>query len=60
MFREKIDCFKCLHFYITRDKFFPKGCEAIGFKSERMPSIVVYEASGTACLRFSREEAPTD
>jgi hypothetical protein len=56
MFREKIDCFKCRHFYITWDKSFPKGCEAIGFKSEKMPSAVVYEASGTACLRFAKKE----
>jgi hypothetical protein len=60
MFREKIDCFKCRHFYITWDKSFPKGCEAIGFKSEKMPSVVVYEASGIACLRFAKEEAPAE
>jgi hypothetical protein len=60
MFREKIACFKCRHFYITWDKSFPKGCEAIGLKSEKMPSIVVYEASGTACLRFAKKAAPAE
>jgi hypothetical protein len=56
MLWKRIDCFNCRHFYITWDKSFPKGCEAIGFKSEKMPSVVVYEASGTACLRFAKKE----
>ncbi|MCX5909229.1 MAG: uracil-DNA glycosylase [Deltaproteobacteria bacterium] len=56
MSRGKIYCFKCQHFYITWDKSFPRGCKAMGFKSKKMPSIVVYEASGTVCLRFSKKE----
>jgi len=60
MFREKIGCLKCRHFYVTWDKSFPKGFEAMRFKLGKMPSFVVYEASGTACLRFAKKEAPAE
>jgi hypothetical protein len=56
MSREKIDCFQCKHFYITWDKLFPKGCKAMRFKSEKMPAVVVYQASGIACLLFQKKE----
>jgi hypothetical protein len=45
-------CMKCIHFYITWDKNFPKGCRAMGFKCHEMPSKMVYQASGVECLRF--------
>jgi hypothetical protein len=43
---------QCIHFYITWDKNYSKGCRAMGFKCHEMPSVMVYKASGVECLRF--------
>jgi len=51
-----IDCFQCKHFYITWDQSNPKGCNAFGFKTRRMPSHVVFESSGEPCLKFSPKQ----
>ncbi len=51
----RIDCFKCKLFYITWDNRFPYGCKAMNFKSRVMPSIEVYKASGTRCLKFDKK-----
>lgn len=53
---EKINCFKCRHFYITWDTAFPNGCKAMGFKSKNMPSVDVYRSSKMPCLRFEAKE----
>lgn len=55
--KKVINCGKCVHFYITWDKHFPKGCKAMGFKSVEMPSIMVYKSSGVDCLRFEQKQA---
>ncbi|MBI5641971.1 MAG: uracil-DNA glycosylase [Deltaproteobacteria bacterium] len=49
---ERIDCFKCKHYYVTWDEYFPRGCKALSFKSREMPSGVVYNSSGLECQRF--------
>lgn len=49
----KIECRKCKHFYITWDKDNPYGCRAMYFKTSRTPSDVVFESSGTICLKFT-------
>jgi hypothetical protein len=50
--RNRIDCFKCTHFYITWDKRFSKGCKALDFKTNRLPSRVVFDNSGLECQLF--------
>lgn len=50
--KKSIDCMKCMHFYITWDKNYSKGCRSMGFKCNEMPSAVVYKTSGVECLRF--------
>jgi len=52
---EHIDCFTCKYFYITWDKHFPYGCNALGFKSKSMPSAEVFKASNTECLKYERK-----
>ncbi len=47
-----VNCFNCMHFIITWDDRFPRGCKAMDFKSRHMPSVAVYEASGMACIKF--------
>ncbi|NPV92116.1 MAG: uracil-DNA glycosylase [Firmicutes bacterium] len=53
---EKVNCFKCRHFYITWDRSFPRGCSAIGFKGREIPSLVVMNASGMACQYFESKD----
>jgi hypothetical protein len=48
-----IDCFQCEHFFVTWDASKPRGCNAFGFKTTKLPSIVVFENSGEECLKFS-------
>ena len=50
--KDKINCFHCVHFFVTWDEKFPRGCRAMDFKSRKMPSIAVFEASGMPCVRF--------
>ncbi len=45
-------CRKCKNFYITYDPAKPYGCRAMGFKSRRQPSLVVYETSGIICQLY--------
>ena len=48
----KIDCMKCKYFFITWDKNSPRGCRFFNFKSRQIPSTVVLQSSGSACLKF--------
>jgi hypothetical protein len=48
----QIDCFKCRHFYVTWQQNFPRGCRAFEFKTQRIPSEVILESSGSPCLKF--------
>lgn len=48
----KIDCFKCHYFRVTWDQNNPRGCEAYGFKTKQIPSLVVKQSSGMDCLKF--------
>ena len=50
--KDKTNCFHCVHFFVTWDEKFPRGCRAMDFKSRKMPSIAVFEASGMPCVRF--------
>jgi hypothetical protein len=45
----------CQHFFVTWDAQQPRGCRAYGFKSNDLPSDVVYASSGAACQLFERK-----
>jgi len=50
------DCNSCIHYYITHDAHFRYGCRALDFKSQRLPILVVVEASGQPCHYFQKKE----
>jgi hypothetical protein len=50
---EKINCFKCKHFYITWDKNFPNGCKAFGFKAKQLPADIVRQSDNNPCMAFT-------
>lgn len=56
MNNKKVNCFKCEYYYVTWDPNFPRGCRAFAFKTARIPSAQVYQASGEHCLRFKKRE----
>jgi hypothetical protein len=53
--KKNIACHKCKHFHVTWDKDFPNGYKAMGFKSRDVPSIVVHQCSGMACLQYEQK-----
>jgi len=52
----KTDCHKCKFYYVTWDKNFPHGCNAMGFKSKNIPSIEVYKNSSFMECQFYNEK----
>ncbi len=48
----KVNCHQCVHYYITWDPSRPYGCRRMGFKTRRLPSIVVKQNSGMECQSF--------
>ncbi|MGH4051738.1 MAG: uracil-DNA glycosylase [Clostridium sp.] len=53
MASEGINCSKCIHYYITWDSSFPRGCKLYGFKTKNIPSILVKQSSGISCGNFT-------
>jgi len=49
------DCFKCTFFYVTWDPHHPNGCRAMGFKTKRLPSVVVFQSSGKPCRLYKEK-----
>ncbi|RLB41640.1 MAG: uracil-DNA glycosylase [Deltaproteobacteria bacterium] len=52
---KKVSCFTCRHFYITHRPPHAYGCKAMGFKSSRLPSHVVFSTSGIPCQAYSKK-----
>lgn len=52
-------CIPCTHFFVTWDRCFPYGCKALGFRSKKRPSLVVYESSGMECQYFKAKKRET-
>jgi len=49
---KRINCRRCVHYFVTWEKNKPHGCKAYGFKSPQIPSIVVFQSSGVECSLF--------
>lgn len=56
MTNEKINCQKCIYFYVTWDPSYPKGCKLYGFKSMNLPYILVKQSTGLPCDKFTQRE----
>jgi len=50
--RTHVSCRRCKHFQISWDPRAPYSCAALGFKSQQMPSLVVFQSSGLECQAF--------
>jgi hypothetical protein len=49
---KKINCRRCEHYFVTWEAKRPHGCRAYGFKSQYIPSLVVFQSSGSDCTMF--------
>ncbi len=49
---KRINCRRCEFYFVTWEKGKPHGCRAYGFKSPQIPSLVVFQSSGTDCSLF--------
>ena len=54
---EEPHCSKCRYYHITWEKTRPRGCQAYGFATPRLPSQVVQETTGKKCLAFSPKKS---
>jgi hypothetical protein len=54
--RDKPDCNRCEHFYVTWDAAFPYGCKGFQMKSKRNPASSVLHVSGTNCMLFAKKK----
>jgi len=60
MVNNRISCHKCKYYYVTWEKKHPHGCRAMGFKSKIMPSLVVFQSSGSSCKYYSPKKKDID
>jgi hypothetical protein len=47
-------CVLCVHFYVTWDRTFPRGCRAFDIKAQTYPSVLVERESGAPCHAYAR------
>ncbi|MAC82805.1 MAG: uracil-DNA glycosylase [Arcobacter sp.] len=52
----RIVCQKCIYYYVTWEQGKPHGCNAYGFKSQQIPSVVVKSSSKTDCNFFKQKQ----
>ena len=53
---ERIICQKCVHYYVTWETVKPHGCNAYGFKSQVIPSVVVKNSSKMDCNFYKQKQ----
>ena len=56
MDHQRINCRKCVYFYITWDVKFPNGCRLFKVKSRQAPSVIVYQSTGATCRNFHEKD----
>jgi len=53
----RIDCHKCIFYYVTWNPNFPHGCRGMVFKSRRYPINEVRSImNGKGCLLFTEKK----
>ena len=54
---KRINCRHCEYYFVTWEPLKPHGCRSYGFKSAQIPSLVVFQSSGTPCSLFRQKAA---
>ncbi|DAB27527.1 MAG TPA: uracil-DNA glycosylase [Sulfurimonas sp. UBA10385] len=55
---KRINCRRCEYYFVTWEASKPHGCKAYGFKSAQIPSIVVFQSSGSDCNMYKEKNFP--
>ncbi|MCM8526189.1 MAG: hypothetical protein NE327_06705 [Lentisphaeraceae bacterium] len=45
-------CIKCVHYYVTYDTAYPRGCKLFEVKSRMMPTYAFLKSTGQHCPAF--------
>ena len=53
--RQQVLCGRCEFFFVTHNRFRPWGCSKFGFKSQTLPSQVVFSTTGINCAYFKKK-----
>ena len=53
---KRIVCQKCTYYHVTWEQGKPHGCNAYGFKSQLIPSIVVKNSSKMDCSFYKQKQ----
>jgi hypothetical protein len=48
------NCLQCRHFHVSWDPRFPRACSVFNIKSRKLPSHVVFQATGKHCPVFEK------
>lgn len=54
--RVPVICGRCEFFFVTYNKYKPWGCSRFGFKSQALPSQVIFSTTGTNCAYFKKKD----
>ena len=52
---KRINCRRCEYYFVTWKPKQPHGCKAYGFKSPQIPSLTVFQSSGSECTMFKEK-----
>ena len=52
---KRINCRRCEYYFVTWKPKHPHGCKAYGFKSPQIPSLTVFQSSGSECTMFKEK-----
>ncbi len=52
---KRINCLKCIYYYVTWDSTHPRGCKYFKFKTKEMPSLTVKKSSGHPCKAYTEK-----
>ena len=52
---KRINCRRCEYYFVTWKPQHPHGCKAYGFKSPIIPSLTVFQSSGSECGMFKEK-----
>ena len=56
MEQKRIICQKCINYYVTWKQSKPHGCNAYGFESQQIPSLVVKRSSKMDCSFYKQKQ----
>ena len=55
MSQQRIQCQKCIYYFVTWQPDRPHGCKAFNFKSKILPAMAVKQSSGSDCELYKQK-----